>query len=157
MKEESGPFYGRELSTRPYSTQRIVVNIIGIIRLRESRESLLTTIRPRRAEILVSFSPLNKYSFLYLPQDGSVLKLSTHCRVFRVPHGTIQNQKYWFLGVLVARSFYPHKLLGAQPHNFSFQGALPSGDWVFNVVEYPSHITILSRPKIKSRPKRTRL
>ena len=105
MKEESGPFYGRELSTRPYSTQRIVVNIIAIIRLRESRESLLTTIRPRRAEILVSFSPLNKYSFLYLPQDGSVLKLSTHCRVFRVPHGTIQNPKYWFLWYLLLEVF----------------------------------------------------
>ncbi|HEY9890705.1 MAG TPA: hypothetical protein V6D37_02625, partial [Candidatus Sericytochromatia bacterium] len=64
-----------------------------------------------------------------------------------------QNPKYWFLGVLVARSFYPHKLLSAQAHNFSFQGALPSGDWVFNVVEYPSHIAILSRPRIKSRPK----
>ena len=121
------------------------------------RFTTLTTQGPRRAEILVSFSPLNKYSFLYLPQDGSVLKLSTHCRVFRVPHGTIQNPKYWFLGVLVARSFYPHKLLSAQAHNFCFQGALPSGDWVFNVVEYPSHITILSRPRIKSRPKRTRL
>ncbi|WP_333303054.1 hypothetical protein, partial [Microcoleus sp. B4-C5] len=62
----------------------------------------------------------------------------------RVPHGTIQNPKYRFLGVLVARSFYPRKLFCAQAHNFSFQGALPSGDWVFNVVEYPSHITILS-------------
>ena len=111
---------------------------------------LLTTLGPRRAEILVSLSPLNKYSFLYLPQDGSVLKLSTHCRVFRVPHGTIQNPKYGFLGVLVARSFYPHKLFCAQAHNFSFQGALPSGDWVFNVVEYPSHIIITTKNKKSS-------
>ena len=119
---------------------------------------LLTTLRPRRAEILVSFSPLNKYSFLYLPQDGSVLKLSTHCRVL-FPCAPRYNSKPQILVslVLVARSFYPHKLLSAQAHNFSFQGALPSGDWVFNVVEYPSHITILSRPRIKSRPKRARL
>ena len=30
-----------------------------------------------------------------------------------------------------------------EPHNFSFQGALPSGDWVFNVVDYPGHREIL--------------
>ncbi len=129
---------------------------------------MLTALRPRRAEILVSFSPLNKYSFGVLTRDGSVLKLSTHCRVL-FPCAPRYNSKPKILVslVLVARSFYPHKLFCAEPHNCrsktsarfanSFQGALPSGDWVFNVVEYPSHMSILSRPRIKSRPFRTRL
>ncbi|AFZ05076.1 hypothetical protein Osc7112_0469 [Oscillatoria nigro-viridis PCC 7112] len=68
--------------------------------------AFLTTLGPRRAEILVSFSPLNKYSFLYLPEmvlSSSFRLIAESCS--RVPHGTIQNPKYWFLWYLLLEVF----------------------------------------------------
>ncbi len=65
--------------------------------------AVFDTLRPRRAKILGSSSPLNKYSFLHLPE----VVLSSSFRLiaqssFPVPLGTVQNLKELVFLVLVA-------------------------------------------------------
>ena len=64
---------------------------------------LIDTLRPRRAKILGSSSPLTKFSCPHLPEvvlSSSFRLIAESCS--RVPHGTIQNPKILVSLVLVA-------------------------------------------------------
>ena len=87
---------------------RLLITLSNLLAQTTARRSsvqliLFDTLRPRRAKILGSSSPLTKFSCPHLPEvvlSSSFRLIAESCS--RVPHGTIQNPKILVSLVLVA-------------------------------------------------------